>query len=87
MGDMSDHQDGEHYSYNRSWADIETMLDKAEQRRNWVWMQAQRCDKHDRTFWLRQYKGLEGVINSIRWVLGDKDMTSNKVLGKVENDK
>ena len=26
---MSDHQDPEHFRYNRTWEDIETMLDKA----------------------------------------------------------
>ncbi|MGI9556187.1 MAG: hypothetical protein ACR2M9_04925, partial [Cyanophyceae cyanobacterium] len=31
---MSDHQDSEHFSYDRSWEEIEEMLAKAERVRN-----------------------------------------------------
>ena len=81
MSEMSDHQDSEHFAYDKSWDDIEKMLRDAERKRNWIWMQAQKCKRSDRLHWLRQYKGLEGVINSLRWVLGDIDMTRKKVLG------
>jgi hypothetical protein len=81
MSEMSDHQDSEHFAYDKSWDDIEKMLREAERKRNWIWTQAQKCKRSDRTYWLRQYKGLEGVINSLRWVLGDKDMPKATVLG------
>ena len=81
MSEMSNHQDSEHFAYNKSWDEIEQMLRDAEKKRNWIWMQAQKCKRSDRMYWLRQYKGLEGVINSLRWVLGDIDMPRKKVLG------
>ena len=82
---MNDHQDSEHFAYNRSWEDIEAMLYDAEKQQNFVWMRAQKAKRSERMFWLRQYKGLEGVINALRWVLGDLDATRNKVLGKDKN--
>ena len=82
MSELSDHQDSEHFAYDKSWEDIEDLLDKAEQRQNWLWMKMQRCKKKERMHLMRNYKGLEGVINGLRWVLGDKNMTKNKVLGK-----
>jgi len=33
---LSDHQDSEHFSYGRTWDEIEAMLDKAESVRN-IW--------------------------------------------------
>ena len=34
---MSDHQDSEHFSYDRSWKEIEQMLDAAERIQNkWI---------------------------------------------------
>ena len=83
---MNDHQDSENFSYSRSWDEIEQMLYAAEQELNRTWMFAQRCSKDERMEYLRKYKGLEGVINGIRWVLGDLNMTKNKVLGRDRND-
>ena len=34
MATLSDHQDSDLFSYNRSWDEIETMLDKAEKTLN-----------------------------------------------------
>ena len=31
---MSDHQDSEHFAYDKTWEEIETMLDWAERKRN-----------------------------------------------------
>ena len=72
----------EHFAYDKSWEDIELLLEQAEQRQNWLWMKMQRCNKSERMPLMRNYKGLEGVINGLRWVLGDKNMSKNKVLGK-----
>jgi hypothetical protein len=83
---MNDHQDSENFSYSRSWDEIEQMLYAAEQELNRTWMFAQRCNKDERMEYLRKYKGLEGVINGLRWVLGDLNMTKNKVLGRERND-
>ena len=73
---MSDHQDSEHFSYERSWSEIEDMLDQAERMRNhhWTMMQVHSHRKSKRIFHMRNYKALEGVVKSLRWVLGDKDV-------------
>ena len=65
------------FTYDRTWKDIETMLDKAERKQNMHYSQIQRknLSKKDRLMHMRNYKALEGVIKSLRWVLGDKDVT------------
>ena len=79
---MNDHQDSENFAYDKMWDDIEVMLDKAERKQNWCWMKIQRAtDKKERIKYMRTYKGLQGVINALRWVLGDIRMTSDEVLG------
>ena len=75
---MSDHQDSDHFAYNKSWEEIEVMLDKAERKmNNWisVYYEAQR--RNDRRIMkdaARNKKALEGVIKTLRWVLGDKNI-------------
>ncbi len=75
---MSDHQDSDHFSYNKSWEEIEVMLDKAERKmNNWisVYYEAQR--RNDRRIMkdaARNKKALEGVVKTLRWVLGDKNI-------------
>ena len=73
----------EKFSYNKSWDQIHNMLEKAEKKQNWHWMMIQRKDtpKSERMMHMRNYKGLEGVINGLRWVLGDRSITMEKVLG------
>jgi hypothetical protein len=74
---MNDHTDSEHFSYERSWATIEDMLDKAERKQNVHFMHMKRegMTKKERISHMRNYKALEGVVKSLRWVLGDKDIT------------
>jgi hypothetical protein len=61
------------FMYNRSWEDIEEMLNKAEQHQNWHYVQLQNTkNKKKRIKHMRNYKALEGVIKSLRWVLGDR---------------
>ena len=81
---MNDHQDSENFSYNRSWDDIETLLYEAEKEQNATFMQMQRCRRKDRIYYMRKYKGLQGVINGLRWVLGDLKVNKAKVLGREE---
>ena len=68
---MNDHQDSENFSYNRTWEEIESMLFRAETKQNQHYMKMQRGPKKERMFHMRNYKALEGVIKSLRWVLGD----------------
>ena len=80
---MSDHQDSENFSYNRSWEEIEKMLVEAERKQNKHLMAINRkgADKRERMYHMRKFKGLEGVIRGLRWVLGDLKMSRKRVLG------
>ena len=64
----------EGFSYNRTWEEIEEMLDKAERKQNHHEMQMRipTASKKDKIHHMRNYKALEGVVKSLRWVLGDK---------------
>tara|TARA_A100001515_G_scaffold136347_1_gene128020 strand:+ start:311 stop:532 length:222 start_codon:yes stop_codon:yes gene_type:complete len=66
--------DTEHFTYDRSWVEIETMLDKAERKQNWHFTKATTTHKSKRIEHMRNYKALEGVVKALRWVLGDKDV-------------
>ena len=73
---LSDHHDSEHFAYNRSWGDIEVMLDKAERKKNWHrTMLSTVSTKSQRMTHARNYKALEGVCKTLRWVLGDKNVS------------
>ena len=80
---MNDHQDSENFAYDKSWDDILRMLDEAEREQNKHYSLMQRVkNKRKRIEHMRNYKALEGVITSLRWVLGDLHVTENKVLGR-----
>jgi len=68
---MNDHQDSEHFTYERTWEEIEDMLDRAERKQNTHFTKMQVADRKSRMYHMRNYKALEGVIKSLRWVLGD----------------
>ena len=78
MAEMSDHQDSEHFTYDRNWDEIENMLDAAERMQNkWInrFYDAQvQGDRRTMKDCARNKKALEGVIKTLRWVLGDKDI-------------
>ncbi len=78
MAEMSDHQDSEHFTYDRNWEEIENMLDAAERMQNkWInrFYEAQvQGDRRTMKDCARNKKALEGVIKTLRWVLGDKDI-------------
>jgi hypothetical protein len=72
---MSDHQDSEHFDYNRSWEEIESMLDKAERVKNQLHIKfLNESNKKKKLYYARNYKALEGVCKTLRWVLGDKNV-------------
>jgi hypothetical protein len=63
------------YTYNRSWEEIETMLDKAERKQNFHFTEMQgHNSKKARIKHMRNYKALEGTIKALRWCLGDKNV-------------
>lgn len=72
---MNDHQDSENFSYTRTWQEIEDMLDKAERKQNFHFMKMKKGDRSERIHHMRNYKALEGVVKSLRWTLGDKNIT------------
>ena len=78
MAEMSDHQDSEHFTYDRNWEEIENMLDAAERMQNkWVnrFYEAQvKGDRRTMKDCALNKKALEVVIKTLRWVLGDKDI-------------
>jgi len=72
---LSDHQDTNHYTYNRSWDEIEEMLDKAERLLHaWQIKYSDSKDKGNTKYAIkcaRNMKALEGVIKTLKWTLGD----------------
>jgi len=83
---MNDHQDSENFSYNKEWTEILDLLDEAEREQNKRWIAFTKCPKALRQQHWNNYKGLEGVINALRWVLGDLKMPKEKVLGRDKNE-
>jgi len=75
---MSDHQDSEHFAYDREWTEIEQMLDAAERIQNkWIsrfYIAKEDNDKETMREAARNKKALEGVVKTLRWCLGDKDI-------------
>ena len=66
----------DNFTYNRSWIEIEEMLDKAERKQNSHFLRIQKkgIEKEKRIHHMRNYKALEGVIKALRWTLGDRDV-------------
>ena len=62
------------FTYDRTWADIHAMLEKAERKQNMHYTKMQSPNKKDRIYHMRNYKALEGVIKALKWTLGDKDI-------------
>ena len=79
MAVMSDHQESVHRTYDRSWEEIETMLDRAERKMNeWISYYHYSRKKNDREGMVeaaRNKKALEGVIKTLKWTLGEKGIT------------
>ena len=76
---LSDHQESDIFSYERSWAEIERMLDKAETvKHNWelrFYSAKERKKNKEAIKCARNMKALEGVIKTLRWTLGDKNIS------------
>jgi|TARA_R110000824_G_scaffold8760_2_gene39851 hypothetical protein len=72
---MSDQQDSEHFTYERTWSEIEDMLAKAERVKNIHHTKFLNApNKKDKLYHARNFKALEGVCKTLRWTLGDKDV-------------
>ena len=74
--EMSDHQDSDLFAYDKSWGEIEDMLDRAERKMNFHESEAHASIiKNDKVYHIRNYKALQGVVKALRWVLGDMKIT------------
>lgn len=73
---MSVDNDGPVRSYNRSWEEIEEMLDKAIARREQWKKWFEQCrgdgDREGMKEAARNHKALDGVIKTFRWTLGEE---------------
>ena len=77
MTTLSDHQDSDHFTYDRTWDEIETMLDKAERKLNYHDIEMNRYPPKSKQWFYhaRNFKAMQGVVKTLRWTLGDKDIT------------
>ncbi len=74
---LSDHQESELFTYERSWEEIEAMLDKAEKVKNRHETMMAQCAPGSKQ-WMyhaRNFKALQGVVKTLRWTLGDKSVS------------
>ena len=67
-------------SYDRSWGEIEAMLDSAIERlsdwKSWFSHCQRDGDRDGMKEAASNYKALEGVVNTLRWTLGEKGIPS-----------
>jgi len=72
------------FAYSKEWTEIEQMLDDAEAEMNKLRMTIlnKKIPMRMKEQPMRDFKGLQGVCYSLRWVLGDKKMTRAVVLGR-----
>ena len=67
-------------SYDRSWSEIETMLESAVDRlsewKSWFAQCQKDGDRDGMKEAARNYKALEGVVKTLRWTLGEKGAPS-----------
>jgi hypothetical protein len=73
---LSDHQESDIFSYNRSWNDMEEMLDRAERVKNHhqIGMTQNKPKSKQWVYHARNYKAMQGVVKTLRWCLGDKSV-------------
>ena len=74
---LSDHQDSDHFSYDKTWDDIESMLDRAERKLNYHRIEMEKFAPKTKK-WMqhaRNFKALQGVVKTLRWTLGDKNIS------------
>ena len=67
-------------SYDRTWEEIEDMLNKAIQKRNnwkkWFESCKKSGDREGMKEAARNHKALDGVIKTLRWTLGEEAIDS-----------
>tara|TARA_R110000751_G_scaffold77312_2_gene155963 strand:+ start:2592 stop:2840 length:249 start_codon:yes stop_codon:yes gene_type:complete len=73
---LSDHQESNSFAYNRTWGDMEKMLDDAERVKNHhlVGMNETPTKSKKWIYHARNFKAMEGVVKTLKWCLGDKNI-------------
>lgn len=66
-------------SYDRTWEEIETMLDRATEKmhqwKDWYDSCKEQDDKEGMKEAARNHKALQGVVKTLKWTLGEKGIT------------
>ncbi len=72
------------FAYNKQWTEIEAMLDdaEAEMQKHKMTILNKNIPTRMKEQPMRDYKGLQGVVYGLRWVLGDRNMPRAVVLGR-----
>lgn len=72
------------FSYDKQWSEIEEMLNdaEAEMKKHKTTILNKNIPTRMKEQPMRDYKGLQGVVYGLRWVLGDKHMRRAVVLGR-----
>ena len=73
---MSTGADNPHRSYNRTWGEIEKMLEEAENRlvqwKEWYEQCRKTGDLDGMKESARTHKALQGVVKTLKWTLGEE---------------
>ena len=73
---MSEESDQPYRSYNRTWAEIEAMLEGAQDRlvqwKNWYEQCRKKGDLDGMKEAARNHKALQGVVKTLKWTLGEE---------------
>ena len=68
-----------HRTYERTWAEIEEMLDQATAKMHewkaWYEMCKEEDDKSGMKEAARNHKALEGVVKTLKWTLGEEGIS------------
>lgn len=73
----------ERFTYDKEWDQIYEKLRLAEEKQNAHFLELQKAglSKKQKMHHVKQIKGLEGAITTLRWVLGDSDF--DPLIGKI----
>ena len=73
---MPEESEQPHRSYDRTWAEIEAMLEGAEDRlvqwKNWYEQCRKKGDPDGMKEAARNHKALQGVVKTLKWPLGEE---------------
>ena len=76
--------DDSKFTYEKDWTEIYQLLEfaEAEREKHKKLIHDKNTSMKEKAKHMRDYKGLQGVCYSLRWVMGDPQISLNKVLGR-----